>query len=94
MSYPEHEKLKKVAEQSQVIGEFVDIFLGGKGIMLAHYYEFVDTGGKQLTTHGVPAIDDLLAEFFDIDRDKLETEKRAMLEQARSEHRKEDHATR
>lgn len=36
-NYPEHEKLKAVAEVSQKIGEFLVDFLGSKGIHLARY---------------------------------------------------------
>jgi hypothetical protein len=85
--YPEHEKLKKVSEKSQVIGEFID-WLGERDdpIHLAHWVE----SGRS-TVHGpehelvyarVP-INRLLAEFFGIDLDCLEDEKRAMLDDLR-----------
>ncbi|HUV10815.1 MAG TPA: hypothetical protein VMX12_07525 [Acidimicrobiia bacterium] len=71
--YPEHAKLRAVADKSQAIGEFLDEWLPTQGIILAH----VDRDGR------VPSIQELLAEFFGIDRDKLEAEKRAMLESLR-----------
>lgn len=65
--FPEHEKLKLVADKSQVIGEFVG-WLETKGIWL------------ESNARRTPAITQLLAEFFEIDLDVIETEKRAMLD--------------
>lgn len=89
--YPEHEKLKAIADKSQVVGEFVE-WLGSKGIHLADYPACL-TGGdhahhecrrsERLYTIDTP-IRKLLAEFFDIDQDKIDAEKDAMLEQLRS----------
>lgn len=70
--YPEHEKLKRVADRSQAIGEFVD-WLHTQGVTLAHWHNCT-----QLVPHGTP-IEKLLARYFEIDLDKIEEEKRAML---------------
>lgn len=78
MTYPEHDKLKAVVEQSQAIGEFIDVFLPGKGIFLGKAKEF----GEGLDPIIVD-IQELLAEYFGIDRDKLENEKEAMLDEIR-----------
>lgn len=76
MKYPEHQKLKAVKDKSQAIGEFLD-WLSEQGIYLCklqqeeympHYYR----------------INGLLAEYFGIDENKLEAEKRTMLEECRT----------
>lgn len=84
-SYPEHEKLAKIADKSQTMGEWVE-WLQGKGYVLAEY----GTGepGDDRSPHRLYAVhsnpSELLAEFFDIDRDKIEAEKRQMLEEMRA----------
>lgn len=81
IKYPEHEKLLKVKDQSQVCGEFLDWLQGG-GYHLGRYNE----EGTRLYTHTVPHLTKLLAEFFQIDQAKLEEEKRAMLDELRAAH--------
>lgn len=71
-NYPEHDKLTAVAEQTQAIGEFVE-WLESKGIFLARY---VEGSNYPRSVHGFR---DLLAEWAGIDQDKLEAEKRQML---------------
>lgn len=73
--WPEHEKLKLVAEKSQAIGAFVD-WMSGRGLYLSEYNEDEDRPRLQ-TWSG--RIQSLLAEYFDIDERVLEQEKRAML---------------
>jgi hypothetical protein len=75
--YPEHDKLREVAEQTQAIGEFIE-WLEGKGIFLARYVE-----GSNFPRH-VHGFRALLAEWAGIDQDKLEAEKRQMLASLRS----------
>lgn len=78
--YPEHEKLRSVAEQSQVCGEFLDWLANEKCLHLA---EWVDGGPgyrSQILMCASYSTQRLLAEFFEIDLDALEREKRAMLE--------------
>lgn len=78
--YPEHEKLHAIHDTSQTIGEFLDIFLPSKGIVLAEHDE---EGGPLLwPTHRT--IQSLLAEFFEIDQKRIDAEKEAMLEAMRS----------
>lgn len=74
-SYPEHEKLQKVKDQSQAIGEFLE-WLNSQKIYLA---EYVGKPGWEYLEHKHFDISDLLASFFRIDREKLEEEKRHML---------------
>lgn len=75
-SYPECEKMRAVHEKSQAIGEFLD-WLSERGIILASYYE--EAG---LSPYRVNIVE-LLAEYFDIDLDKAEQEKRTILEELR-----------
>ena len=82
--YPEHEKLKAVQEESQAIGEFLEF---GGYTLCEHYEVNPETGSPYIDPHWMPArksIQDILAEYFDIDQKKLEEEKRAMLEAIRS----------
>ena len=88
--YPEHEKLQAVKDKSQAIGEFVEWLQGTKGFRLAKWEKvpdesvFADEGSEvdELFQQFIN-IEQLLAEFFGIDLQKLEQEKRAMLEQIR-----------
>lgn len=75
--HPEHEKLTLVRDKSQAIGEFLE-WLPTQGIHLCtfHYQD------NQYRTAYTP-ITELLAKFFDIDLDKLENEKLAMLDSLR-----------
>jgi len=80
MTYPEHEKLKKIQKQSQTIGTFLDWLQNERKPTLQlcqvdteveHYYP----------TH--VGIQDLLSEYFKIDLVKLEKEKREILDEFR-----------
>ena len=70
-AYPEHEKLTTAKEQSQAIGEFLDL---GRW-SLCEWREWDDARPSFEPVN----INDALAEYFEIDQDKLEAEKRAML---------------
>jgi hypothetical protein len=76
--YPEHEKLRSLNGTNQVIGEFIDWLEDEKDIWLCS-----PDGPSSFWPCHTP-IQDLMAEFFDIDQDKLEEEKLAMLELLRS----------
>lgn len=82
MKYPEHVKLAEISDKSQVVGEFVDWMVETKGIVLAQYVKD-DMDHERLRPNWVPLMN-LLAEFFDIDQNKIEQEKRAMLEVQRA----------
>lgn len=71
--YPQHEKLRVVADQSQMCGEFIE-WLGTKGINLA---EWDGETGRMYPTH--QSTTPLLAEFFGIDLKALDAEKAAIL---------------
>jgi hypothetical protein len=49
-AYPEHEKLAKVADESQAIGHFLDIGCPQLGLVLYERYEAICTC-KQCSTH-------------------------------------------
>ena len=72
--YPECEKLTAVAPQSQAIGEFLVEFLPDKGIALC---ELDEDSGRWHPAHR--SVNDLLAEFFGIDMDRVEQERRQIL---------------
>lgn len=69
---PELDKVQEVRDRSQTIGEFLD-WLPSQGIFLARYYE-----ERGLSTFAVN-IQELLAEYFDIDLEVMEEEKRRLL---------------
>ena len=88
VKYPEHEKVGKVKETSQRIGEFLE-WLQSKGIMFCkctanlppdevdYIYNVVGFVPMQMD------INKITAEYFDIYLSKLEQEKRAMLAEIR-----------
>jgi len=111
MKYPEHEKLSKIKDESQSIGEFMEWLEGEKEMHLGTYHKHdercinpewhddVNKGKDPIFSEEewvdkfmcgcqenelVPIhydVQKLLAEFFGIDLDKLEKEKRAMLDE-------------
>ena len=79
MEYPEHEKLGKIKEQSQICGEFVDWLNTEKEISLCSWSD--EDNGLHYPTN-IP-LTKLLSDFFGIDQDKLEEEKLQILENHR-----------
>ncbi len=73
--YPEHEKLRAVSEQSQVIGEFLDNCC----FTLCEYSHELDEYCPVQYS-----IQEVLAKYFNIDLNKIEAEKRQMLETLRA----------
>ena len=80
MSYPEHEKLRAVQSESQSIGEFIEWLKWNKKIVFAKWDEKTDLDILRVVS--LPT-NDILAEYFEIDLNKLEQEKQAMLEEFR-----------
>lgn len=76
--YPEHTKLGKISEESQTIGEFLD----GSPYVLAEYVTFEGNDRETLVPVQKP-IQQILADWFGIDLDAIEREKRQMLESMR-----------
>ena len=71
--YPECEKLRSVAPKSQIIGEFLD-WLMEQGIGFSKYSE-----KTQYNQPYNPNIQDLLAQFFEVDLNKVEEERRQII---------------
>lgn len=80
----ECEKLVNVSEQSQKIGEFLDWLLNEKGYVLAKWNESRYTD-RLLDQH--VSINSLLADYFKIDLNKVELERRALLRDLHVAHR-------
>jgi len=76
--YPEHEKLQAISDQSQAIGEFLEAG-GGNGYRLCEWNEELDEFFPVTRT-----TQQVLAHYFGIDLDRLEAEKRAMLDEMRA----------
>lgn len=106
--YPEHDKLQKVKDKSQAIGEFLEK-MDEQGLILCKQhthdwscYEDVVMDGDRVVSHGhlccshrngdrvcdYVTIEHRLEAYFGIDGNKLEAEKRQMLEELRSQHNK------
>lgn len=85
--YSEHERLHKISDKSQVIGEFLEWLTHEKRVHLSTYVEKTDRHGDTYSEEVVfhYNIQDLLGEFFGIDTKKLEEEKQAMLRTLRGE---------
>lgn len=78
--YPEHKKLMAISDKSQEIGQFLEWMSEEK------HYQFGFLGDRDSGENPdriYPTylnIQEILAEYFEIDRDAIEREKRAMLE--------------
>ncbi len=77
MSYPEHDKLAMVKNNSQVIGEFVDWLFNEQGVSFAKYSPTPNTPDKLYVLHD--SIADWLFAYFDISKSTIEAEKHEML---------------
>lgn len=85
-TYPEHDKLTAIAPESQIIGEFLEWINQECSIFLARVYTFKDGPNEAMRTEMAPWMgqtEDLLAQFFKIDRDALMKEKSEMLHSLR-----------
>lgn len=78
--YPEHDRLMEIHEESQIIGEFLDL----GGYVLAEYRFVEGYRDKQLVPVFKP-LNEILAGYFEIDLDKIESEKRQMLSRLRGD---------
>lgn len=77
--YPEHQKLIAVKDESQTVGEFIE-WLGEQGIYLCSIPPYYQSTYVPVSE----GIVNMLARFFEIDLDKIEQEKRAILEELRA----------
>ena len=78
MEYPEHEKLAKIKDESQSIGEFLSWLRQDRWIC-----ELDEVKDQFYPTR--ESIESLLAEYFGINQDKLEQEKRQILAELRKQ---------
>lgn len=81
-SRPEHDKVRAVKDRSQEIGNFIE-WLQENNMQICSREEVFPEHHQWFPTH--KSIETLLAEYFEIDLDKLEEEKRAMLAELRGE---------
>lgn len=94
-TYPEHEKMVRVKEQAEAIGDFLSFYVRD-GLALCEKHEH-DAGCYDETGHTfcglrkggwTPVhrpVEDILAEYLEIDLDKINAEKDAMLADLRSQ---------
>ena len=76
--YPECEKFYKIKDMSLMIGDFLAWLGSEKHVHLAHCEE-----RRGYLSYYPYSTESLLAEFFNIDLDKLEKEKQEMLRELR-----------
>lgn len=79
--YPEHKKLLAIKDESQAIGELLEMGLPSMGIHLCEVHKGLTTD-RWFPTHR--SIQSILAEWFGIDQNKIEAEKRQMLDELRT----------
>ena len=73
---PALDKMLAVHDKSQVVGEFIEWLTGERGLSICTFIP--GSVEDQFAPAGLP-IEELLAEFFEIDLKAVEQEKRAML---------------
>lgn len=86
--YPEHDKMRVIAKQSQTIGEFLAWAQNEKGWALCHLDQ-----NEQEYMPVYKSITVLLAEYFEIDLNRVEDEKRQMLDELRAANDRHDRET-
>lgn len=95
MDTPECDKIQKAKGESHAIGEFMDWLRDEKNVVLATYHEHSEEecGSTRWPECGIyseqPVVfhynmEQLLAEFFEIDLNVVEQERQALLEQQRA----------
>lgn len=75
--YSEHDKLSAISDESQAIGEFLEMC----GYTLCELDEVSYTRPRFVPV--AKSMQQILADYFEIDLSKIETEKRAMLDAIR-----------
>jgi len=92
IEYPECEKLLKVSERSQIIGEFLE-WLNEKNLTICEIQEDFpceECGEESLQyVQNYKSIEDRIADFFGIDMNKVEKERQQMLDDIRKENKEE-----
>jgi hypothetical protein len=80
--YPEHAKTHALKAQSEGIFDFLQWAADKKGLRFGRSV-FDDDEGEVFIEAGDYALREVLAEYFKVDLDRLETEKRQMLDELR-----------
>ena len=80
---PECDKMVAIRDKSQIIGEFIDWLTSEKGYTIAELDQEAEEGYQNYYPVSY-SMEKLLAEFFEIDLNKVEAERRAILEAIRS----------
>lgn len=80
---PELNKMAAIRDKSQVVGEFLDWLRNERGITLATFTDDEERGDVMVPFHF--STEQLLAEFFDIDLERVERERRLVLKACASE---------
>ncbi len=75
--YPEHKKLESVQAKSQEIGAFLEWLQHERGFVIATWLD-----EELAPSH--ESIEKLLAAYFDVDLNRIEREKRRMLDSLRA----------
>lgn len=84
METPECDKMLKVRDQSQLIGEFLDWLQTDKALAICRLETKEEAdGADQGFVLAFISTEKLLADYFDIDLDKVEQERCAILKQLR-----------
>ena len=81
-AHPNLDKMLTVKDDSHKLGEFIDWLSSNKGVILAMWGEANDEN-EEPTDYLYPCnikLERLLAEYFEIDYDAMEKEKKAILE--------------
>jgi hypothetical protein len=97
---PELDRMHKVTDESQSIGEFIEWLKGKSGFVVARWTDderqvrcpecletFYDESGDQYLVPTFLTTEKLLALYYDIDLDKAEAEKMLILEHIREVHK-------
>lgn len=85
--YPEHDKISGLNGSNQTAGEFLDWIREEKGYDICEFKEGQWSGRYHAINTSTTK---LVAEYFDIDLNAMELEKREMLQQCRDAHEAKD----
>lgn len=83
LEYPEHAKLQALGGRPQACGDFLAWLHDKKGLVLCEPQDTRQFEGYPYLPASVPT-HKLLAEYFEIDEDRLEAEKRRLLDGIRT----------
>ena len=81
VKYPEHEKLQKISDHSQLIGEFLEWLLLERGLVICQGYDGPNEWPDRPYVPFDQPFDVLLAEYFSINQEVVSREKEEMLAQ-------------